>query len=110
MVTLLAFIFAIIVVAVLIGFFFVYDTLTWGLVLYKFWGWFVLPVFITLPALTFTQAIGLMFVVSLFKSNFAGEGLADEYKKNKYAQVWQVLLLPWIALLFGWLAYSIWVG
>ncbi len=109
MATLITVLIALLVFVVVVGGLFIYDTLVWGLVLYKFWGWFVLPVFVTLPALTFVQALGLMFVVGLFKSNFAGENLKDEYKKSKYGQVWGVLLMPWMALLFGWLAYVIWL-
>lgn len=100
---------ALIILIVLIGLAFLYDTLSWGLVLYKFWGWFVLPVFTTLPALTFEQALGLMFVVGLFKSHFAGENIKDEYKKDKYNQPLVALLLPWMTLIFGWLAWSIWL-
>jgi hypothetical protein len=94
---------------IIIGVFFIYDTLSWGLVLYKFWGWFVLPVFITLPALTFVQALGLMFVVGLFKSNFSGENIKDEYKKNKNGSLIISLCMPWVTLIFGWLAYVIWL-
>jgi hypothetical protein len=97
------------IIAIFIGALFIYNTLSWGLVLYKFWGWFILPVFVTLPALTFVQALGLMFVVGLFKSNFTGEGLADKYKKTKHQPMVMSILNPWITLLFGWLAYLIWL-
>ena len=86
---------------------FLYDTLIWGLVLYKFWGWFVLPVFVTLPAITFVQAVGLMLVVGLFKSNFIGE-VKKEYADQ--SKTWAtIIILPWVTLFFGWLAYSIWL-
>jgi hypothetical protein len=98
-----------IILVILIGIIFIYDTLSWGLVLYKFWGWFVLPVFTTLPVLTFTQALGLMFVVGLFKSHFAGENIKDEYKKDKYSQTIVLFILPWLTLIFGWLAWLIWL-
>jgi hypothetical protein len=109
MATLIAIIISSIVFVVVIGAIFVYDALAWGLVLYKFWAWFVLPVFVALPVLTFVQALGLMFVVGLFKSNYAGEGLADKYKKSKYQSTVLTLINPWFTLLFGWLAYSIWI-
>ena len=105
----MAVIIGIIIFLVILGIGFVYDALTWGLVLYKFWGWFVLPVFITLPTITFVQALGLMFVISLFKSNFSGENIKDEFKKNNYTQPIQILLTPWFILFFGWLAYNIWI-
>jgi len=54
-------------------------------------------------------SLGLMFVVGLFKSNFTGEGLADKYKKTKHQPMVMSILNPWITLLFGWLAYLIWL-
>lgn len=107
--TFIAVLIAVIVAVVIIGLTFVYDTLAWGLVLYKFWGWFVLPIFVTLPALTFVQALGLMFVVGLFKNTYVGNNIKDEYVKNKHAATWTVLLAPWVTLFFGWLAYVIWL-
>jgi len=98
-----------IVFLVFIGLVFIYETLTWGLVLFKFWGWFVLPVFVALPALTFVQALGLMFVIGLFKLNYTGEGIKDEFKKNEWNSVITLIVFPWITLLFGWLAYTIWI-
>jgi len=95
---------------VVIGLVFVYDTVAWGLVLYKFWGWFVLPVFVTLPVITFVQALGLMFFIGLFKSHFVGENLKDEYKKNTWGTSVAALISPWVALFFGWLAYVIWLA
>ena len=105
MTTLITVLIGIIVFLVIIGAFFVYDTLSWGLVLYKFWGWFVLPVFVELPALTFVQALGLMFVIGLFKNRHVGDSIKDEYKKNKNESTWILILSPWVSLLFGWLAY-----
>ena len=108
--TLLTVLIAIIVFLVIIGAAFVYDTLAWGLVLYKFWGWFMLPVFVTLPALTFVQALGLMFVIGLFKNTYTGDtNIKDEYKKRKNTPTFSLLLSPWVALFFGWLAYTIWL-
>ena len=107
--TFIAVLIAVIVAVVIIGLTFVYDTLAWGLVLYKFWGWFVLPIFVTLPALTFVQALGLMFVVGLFKNTYVGNQIKDEYVKNKHSATWTLLLAPWVTLFFGWLAYVIWL-
>lgn len=95
--------------AIVIGIVFIYSTLLSGLILYKFWGWFILPVFTTLPALTFVQAIGIMFVIGLFKSNFSGENIKDEYKKNTWEKSLTTFLSPWFVLFFGWLAWTIWL-
>ncbi|MFM2393161.1 MAG: hypothetical protein RLZZ546_1143, partial [Bacteroidota bacterium] len=43
----------ILLVAAIIGFFLMYNTLTWGLVCFKFWYWFGLPVFVDLPHIDF---------------------------------------------------------
>ena len=105
--TIIAFIVAAIFVVVIVGAAFVYDTLSWGLVLFKFWGWFVLPVFIALPALTFIQALGLMFVIGLFKS-IPTQSIKKEYREQ-HTSTLVLLLAPWVSLFFGWLAYSIWI-
>ena len=97
----------IILIGIIIGAVFIYSTLSWGLVLFKFWGWFVLPTFTSLPELSFVQALGLMFVVSLFKS-MNTEIIKKEYKEQ-HAGAIMALVSPWISLFFGWVAYSIWL-
>lgn len=97
------------ILLLLIGFIFLYETLVWGLVLYKFWGWFVLPIFTTLPEINFVQALGLMFVVGLFKSNYIGENIHDDYKKKFGSSFITTYVMPWLTLFFGWLAYVIWL-
>ena len=105
--SIVAFIIGIIVFVIVIGGIFIYSTLSWGLVLYKFWGWFVLPIFVTLPALTFVQALGLMFVISLFK-NQTIQSIKKEYK-DESTTMSLIFLSPWISLFFGWLAYIIFI-
>ena len=85
----------------------IYSTLSWGLVLYNFWSWFVLPVFVTLPALTFIQALGLMFIITLFKNHIT-QTIKKEYKDESITMS-LMFLSPWITLFFGWLAYIIWI-
>lgn len=85
---------------------FLYDTLAWGLVLFKFWGWFVLPVFVALPALSFVQALGLMFVIGLFK-NHNTQLIKKEYKVDNMD--WLMWVMPWATLFFGWLAYVLFI-
>lgn len=107
MVTIIGIIAAIIIFVVIIGLAFVYGTLAWGLVLFKFWGWFVLPVFTDLPEITFVQALGLMFVVGLFKTGMI-QSVKKEYRDTnaEYA----LLVTPWLSLFLGWLAYAIWLA
>lgn len=94
----------VIIVIVIILVLFLYDTLAWGLILFKFWGWFVLPVFVTLPTLTFVQAIGLIFVINLFK-NHKAQIIKKQYEDKRVSN--HYLYMPWITLGFGWLAYAL---
>lgn len=41
-------------------------SLVHGWALAKMWGWFVVPVFTSLPAITTLQAVGVQMVVSVF--------------------------------------------
>lgn len=72
-----------------------YNILVWGFVCYKFWAWFVQPVFIELPSITYLQAIGLTFFVSIFKAEIKKKEDGD--KKNTIA----ILIFPWMTLLIG---------
>lgn len=80
----------------------IYGTFTKAFVLMKFYGWFILPIFITLPIFTFWQWVGLALFIQLFKSS--GESIKDEYKDKK--TLWfKIILGPWLVLLIGYLFY-----
>jgi len=98
----MAFIFTMIVVLGMVAIVFVYDVFSWGFVFYKLWYWFVLTAFVGLPAITLTQAIGLMIFFGLFK-NFNIPMVKDEYLAESKNRLWAQLLLPWITLLVGYL-------
>jgi len=89
-------------VAVIFVFAFVYGATVWGLVFYKFWYWFLLPVFTQLPEITYLQAIGLMCFVSVLKVGLKSENYQKEDQK-KWVGVFVVLLLPWATLLLGYI-------
>lgn len=72
-----------------------YNALTWGLVTYCFYYWFILPVFITLPEITFLQSIGFVFFISLFQNQNTSNG--DENDK----MLLKIIISPWIILLLG---------
>ena len=92
-------------VIVLIGFVLLYSTFSWGLVLLKFWGWFLLPIFPMLPIITFWQALGLTFIISLFHSkNYTS--IKDEFTE-KTTSVVMMIIGPWITLLIGYIFYCI---
>ena len=92
-----------IVILVVIGII-VYDALSWGLVLYLFYPWFVLPVF-DLPEILFIQAVGLSLFISLFK-NHNDESIKSEYIDNGRKML-VFFSAPWIVLFMGWLIHSL---
>lgn len=79
----------------------IYSVLSWALVTYKFWYWFLIPVFPELPEITYTLAIGLTFFIGLFIS--IQPLIKNEFLDN--SNKWVFLLYPWITLLIGYLTY-----
>ena len=92
----------VIVVLVVIGMI-VYNALSWGVVMYFFYPWFVLPVFVDLPELLFVQAVGLSLFISLFRKH------SEEHVKSEYidgnTKMWSFFTVPWILLFMGWLIH-----
>jgi hypothetical protein len=85
-----------------------YGAFAWGWVCFKFWYWFVLPVFTTLPELTLIQCIGLMMFISLFKSTQA-QVINKEYV-NETATNWLPIIAPPIVLFVGWIVKIFIIG
>lgn len=83
----------------------VYFSFSYGLVLFKFWYWFLLPVFTTLPHIDFYSAVGLVLFISILKSNKGSNTIKDEYvdNKKKNENIFNLILSPWIILLTGWI-------
>jgi len=96
---------ATILVAAVVIFFIAYDALVWGLVCWKFWYWFVLPVFPTLPEIAFWQAVGLMFFIALFK-NQTQPVIKKEYRDDA-TQTVMTILVPWLALIVGYIVHAL---
>jgi len=92
---------AIAIVAILV---FIYSSFSWGFVVYKFWGWFLLPVFPQLPHITFWQAVGLSFVISLFKGTQTS--IKSEYKEAN-SDLCKTIITPWVTLIIAYFIYSI---
>jgi hypothetical protein len=82
----------------------IYTTFSWGLVVWKFWAWFLLPVFPAAPQITFIQAVGLMFLIGL-THQMNTQVLKKEYKDEMSAGV-GALIAPWLTLVIGWIAYN----
>ena len=85
----------------------IYNAITWGLVMYKYYYWFILPIFTTLPEINFLHAIGLMLFISLFKYQRT-YNIKDEYlKETQMTQMWLAAVSPSLFLLIGWLVYLV---
>lgn len=81
-----------------------YDALAWGWVCYKFWGWFLLPVFPELQQILFWQAVGLMFFFQLLQ-NKTIQVMKKEYRDDDATNL-LIILSPWIVLILGSLVYN----
>jgi hypothetical protein len=81
-----------------------YSSLSWGFALYKFWYWFILPVFPGLPEITFWHAVGLFLFIVFFRIG-DGQIIKDEYKE-KTTGVIMSIITPWVTLLIGYMLKS----
>lgn len=95
---------AFIIILLFLAFAIVYSSLSWGFVFYKFYSWFVLSVFTTLPEINFWAAVGLMFFVGLFHGNH----IAPKETDNSSA-IGTLFFGPWITLAIGWLIGTLWI-
>lgn len=80
-----------------------------GVVLFKYWGWFVEPVLHPTWHPTILQLIGLQFFWRLFHKGWAiGRRKSDEEKKLEYG-LWESIIMILIgmgfALLGGWVMH-----
>jgi hypothetical protein len=82
-----------------------YSAIAWGVVLYKFWSWFLIPVLafydVNIGQLPFWLGIGLLFFLTFFKGK--------SYEKNEHSTIdWVMLFLaPWISLVMGWFIHIV---
>lgn len=88
---------------ILIAGIFIYSTLSWGFVLYRFWYWFLLPVFPDMPHVTLLTTIGLAFLVGAFVRH--QEPHKETTKAENKTTIMNWLIAPWISLFFGWIIH-----
>jgi len=89
-----------------------------GLVFYKFWGWFLTPVFSGLPQPSIVQCIGLWMIVGLVKlkadppkKKTAEEKAAEERRKpGTWESIAFGLWMNGFLLLAGWLLHRFVIG
>jgi hypothetical protein len=84
----------------------IYSGFSWGWVLYKFWYWFLIPVFPQIPHIGFYMAVGISVFLNVFK-NHDTNSIKDEYKDNKYSRIGMSLAHPWIMLCAGWVIWLV---
>lgn len=78
-----------------------YDAASWGWVFFKFYHWFVLPVYVGIADVTFAQSVGLVMFLTLFKTwAYTKEEVKDDEKVKKISAA---LLRPWLVLLTGYI-------
>lgn len=82
-----------------------YQILAWGFVFVKLWAWFVVPVFPTLPLLSYGAAIGLYIFKTALAFKIGDLRINMENEESKSMRLWAILTGPWLTLLLGWLFY-----
>lgn len=102
---LIGIIIAVLLFAVLFSVLILYNCLSWGVVVWCFWDWFLLPVFPNLPELGYLKAVGLMFFIDLFKNQVfpAIPTFKPEFIKSdgKNTQSIATFISPWVVLIIG---------
>lgn len=83
----------------MIAFLIVYGSLAWGYILMKVWHWFIIPVFPDVPSINYWQAVGLTFIISLFRSQSKTSYKDHEVDSSK--TLWSALSAPWVFLLIA---------
>jgi len=99
------FIVSAVVIALVLGFAILYSAFSWGLVAYKFWYWFLLPVFPSMPHINYWQAMGLFLFIGLFNTHVP-QVLKKEYTDTKVNAIAQYIA-PWLTLLAGYVVLQV---
>lgn len=83
----------------IVGVLFLYTSFAWGYVLFKFYYWFMIPIFgNSLPAINATEAIGIMIFMGLFKNHNIPSLKEDLYEQSFGTRLLQSIVNPWITL------------
>lgn len=81
----------------------VYSILFGGLLVENFWGWFIVPVFTTLPVLTFSQSVGISTFISM--CNSLGMMGVTNKEEEEGERILSMITLPPLLLGIGYLIY-----
>lgn len=89
---------------------FAYGAISWGVVCYNMWNWFMVGHFALSP-ITFVQALAINAVIALFatrcyvpKKDDFGNGEVMNWKDTLTdPRIWYFVFAPWVTLLFAWI-------
>lgn len=87
----------------LIAFSIFYGAFAWGLVLSKFYSWFLQAVY-SVPNVTYLQAVGLWLMVSLFRGS-STIFVKEEYKLSLKDTCTTAFIAPLMTLLVGFIIH-----
>jgi hypothetical protein len=80
----------------------VVATIIAGFMLFKLWVWFIIPVFPSLPTLTFAQAVGItVFLTVIFGKRNTKDRDYDEIVESFFNE----LIYTALVFLFAWIVY-----
>jgi hypothetical protein len=77
---------------------------SYAFVLLKFYSWFLLPVFVGLPIITYYQALGLIFTANILKYKYTNS--KKEKNDNFWSSFTNAILAPWVSLYLGYLLHN----
>jgi hypothetical protein len=80
-----------------------YSAFAWGFITYKFYHWFLLPVFEQLPVVGYLEAVSLSMVLTLFNKTQMPQLNKELYSESSSTRILSSMLLPWIVLGGGYL-------
>ena len=73
-----------------------------GFILMKTWGWFIVPIFTSLPILKFGEAIGIAFFIAILKGRQKSEN--NDFD-DLIESFFNGLIYSLVLFLFAWVVY-----
>lgn len=86
-----------------------YNAFAWGFIVYKFYYWFLMPIFKGLPVISLTGGIFIGMFTSLFHNHDVKEENKERDFKRSVIYISSVLIVPWIALFIGLIVKSFFI-
>lgn len=83
----------------------VYGAFSWGYVAYKFYYWFVFPLWEGLPQYQITQFVGILLFVNVLTHKEYPQ-ISEEFKDMRLTYL-SMFFGPWLTLFLGWVIYGL---